>query len=224
VEVFAEAVAEYRGDGVAEAIPLSILTRQAVIAAGQCDVLFCCVDSLEARQIADLIAAAYLQPLFDVGVVIPIRDAGGAPAIADVCGRIDYVQPGRSSLRDRGVYSPESLRAEYLRARAPEVHRHEIEAGYIPGIVDEAPAVITLNMRASAACMNEFIARAYPYRHDRNELYARTRFSLAACEEEFTAESAFTPCVDTSVLGRGSLEPLLGLPFLSATSEDQLRA
>lgn len=162
VEVFAEAVAEYRGDGVADAIPLSILTREAVIAAGQCDALFCCVDSLEARQIADLIAAAYLLPLFDVGVVIPVRYAGGAPAIADVCGRIDYVQPGRSSLRDRGVYTPESLRAEYLRTRAPEVYRHELEAGYIPGIVDEAPAVITLNMRASAACMNEFIARAYP--------------------------------------------------------------
>lgn len=224
VEMFAEAVAEYRGDGVAEAIPLSILTREAVIAAGQCDVLFCSVDSLEARQIADLIAAAYLLPLFDVGVVIPIRDASGAPAIADVCGRIDYVQPGRSSLRDRGVYTPESLRAEYLRARAPQAHRHEIEAGYIPGLVDEAPAVITLNMRASAACMNEFIARAYPYRHDRNELYARTQFSLAACEEEFTPESAFTPCVDTSVLGRGSLEPLLGMPFLSTTSVDRLRA
>lgn len=224
VEMFAEAVAEYRGDGVAEAIPLSILTREAVIVAGQCDVLFCCVDSLEARQIADLIAAAYLLPLFDVGVVIPVRDAGGASAIADVCGRIDYVQPGRSSLRDRGVYTPESLRAEYLRARAPEVYRHELEAGYIPGVVDEAPAVITLNMRASAACMNEFIARAYPYRHDRNELYARAQFSLAACEEEFTPESAFTPCVDTSVLGRGSLEPLLGMPFLSTTSENRLRA
>lgn len=224
VDMFAEAVAKYRGDSVAEPIPLSMLTQEAVIAAGQCDVLFCCVDSLEARQIADLVAAAYLLPLFDVGVIIPVRDAGGVPAIADVCGRIDYVQPGRSSLRDRGVYTPESLRAEYLKTRAPEVYRHELEAGYIPGLIDEAPAVITLNMRASAACMNEFIARAYPYRHDRNELYARTRFSLAACEEEFTPESAFTPCVDTSILGRGSLEPLLGMPFLSTSSDDRLCA
>jgi len=58
------------------------------------------VDCLEARHVADLIATAFLLPLFDVGVVIPVRDAGGAPAIGDVWGRIDYVQPGRSTLQD----------------------------------------------------------------------------------------------------------------------------
>lgn len=218
VDVFAEAVAAYRGPGVAEAIPLSILTRDAVIAAGQCDVLVCGVDSLEARQIADLIATAFLLPLFDVGVVIPVRNAGRMQAIGDVCGRIDYVQPGRSTLRDRGVYTPESLRAEYLRNMAPDAHREEVQAGYLPGVIDEAPAVITLNMRAASACMNEFIARAYPYRHENNEKYARTQFSLAACEEDFTSELAF-PCAPNPSLGRGSLEPLLGLPFLSLHSE-----
>lgn len=214
VSSFAEAVVGYRGLGVAEPIPLSILTREAVIAAGQGDLLFCCVDSLEARQIANLIAAAYLLPLFDVGVVIPLRDAGGTPAIGDVCGRIDYVQPGCSTLQDRGVYTPESLRAEYLRVNAPEAHSQELEAGYVKGIVEEAPAVITLNMRAAAACVNEFIARAYPYRHEPNDRYARTAFSLAACEEEFVPEDAFTAASNPSVLGRGSLEPLLGLPVL----------
>lgn len=215
VEMFAHSVIGYRGEGVAESIPLSILTREAVIAAGQCDVLFCCVDSLEARQIVDLIAVAYLVPLFDVGVVIPVRNTNDTLAIGDVCGRIDYVQPGRSTLQDRGVYSPESLRAEYLRRNAPEAHHHELEAGYINGIIDEAPAVISLNMRAAAACVNEFIARAYPFRHEANSFYARTLFSLAACEEEYMPEIAFTPSNNSSILGRGSLEPLLGLPFLA---------
>jgi ThiF family/Prokaryotic homologs of the JAB domain len=220
VDAFAEAVTAYRGEGVAEPIPLSILTREAIIAAGQCDVLVCGVDSQEARQIADLIAIAYLLPLFDVGVVIPVRDAGGSPAIGDVCGRIDYVQPGLSTLRDRGVYTPEGLRAEYLRNVAPDALNKEIEAGYIPGIVDEAPAVITLNMRASAACMNEFIARAYPYRHENNQNYARTQFSLAACEEEFTPEIAFTS-TPSRLLGRGSMEPLLDMPFLRVVAGTQ---
>jgi len=44
---FAEAV---HSEGVAEAIPLSILTREAVIEASQCDVLFCSVGCLEARR------------------------------------------------------------------------------------------------------------------------------------------------------------------------------
>jgi hypothetical protein len=215
VEMFAEAVAGYRGEGVAEAIPESILSREAVKAASQCDVLFSCVDSLEARQVVDLIAATYLLPLFDVGVVIPTRDNGGVPAIGDVCGRIDYVQPGRSSLKDRGVYTPERLRAEYLRRNAPEAYRQELEAGYIKGLIEEAPAVISLNMRAGSACVNEFIARAYPFRHEPNELYARTVFSLSACEEEYTPESSFEAAAYSSILGRGSEEPLLGLPFLA---------
>lgn len=215
VVIFAEAVATYRGEGVAEALPLSILTREAVIGSGQSDMVFCCADTLEARQVADLISATFLLPLFDVGVVIPTRNSGEIPAIGDVCGRIDYVQPGRSCLRDRGVYNPETLRAEYLRQNAPEDHREEVEAGYIPGVIDEAPAVISLNMRAAAACVNEFIARAYPFRHEANALFARTQFSLAAGEEEYLPESAFRTVAYTSMLGRGSQEPLLGLPLLA---------
>jgi hypothetical protein len=215
VEMFVEAVEGYRGPGVAEALPFSILTREAILAASQCDVLFCCVDSLEARQILDMVASAYLLPLFDVGVVIPTRQAGITRAVADVCGRIDYVQPGRSSLKDRGVYTPETLRAEYLRRNAPESHQQELDAGYIRGILDEAPAVISLNMRAAAACVNEFIARAYPFRHEANERYARTQFSLAACEEEYVAEEVFATHAYVYLLGTGSKEPLLGLPFLA---------
>jgi len=214
VEMFAEAVAGYRAGDVAQPIPASVLTREAILAASQADVIFCCVDTLEARQIADLLASAFAIPLFDVGVVIPVRQAVDGVAIADVCGRIDYVQPGRSTLQDRGVYSPESLRAEYLRRHAPEAHQQELEAGYIKGLVEEAPAVITLNMRAASACVNEFIARAYPFRLEPNHLYARTLFSLAACEEEFTAEDDF-PVSENLVLGRGAREPLLGLPSLA---------
>lgn len=110
VDVFAEAVAGYREAGVVVPVPTSITARDAVLAAAQCDVVFCCADTLEARYIADLISASFLLPLFDVGVVIPIRKARDAHAIADVCGRIDYVQPGGSTLEDRGVYNPESLR------------------------------------------------------------------------------------------------------------------
>lgn len=217
VDAFAAAVTGHRGAGVAIPIPTSIAAREAVIAAAQCDVIFCCVDSLEARQIADLIAAAFLLPLFDVGVVIPTRKvlADGGLAIADVCGRVDYVQPGGSTLRDRGIYTPESLRGEYLRLAAPQAHKQELDAGYLRGVLEEAPAVITLNMRAASACINEFIARAYPFRHESNNLYARTQFSLAACDEEYFSEGNFVAS-SNPLFGRGDQEPLLGLPALKA--------
>ncbi len=213
VDMFASAIARYRGQAVAWPISTSVTTREAVLAASQADILFCCVDTLEARQMADLMAQAFLLPLIDMGVVIPVRKTGDAVAIADVCGRVDYVQPGGSTLLDRGVYSPATLRAEYLRRTAPDAHRQELEAGYIKGLIEEAPAVITLNMRAASAAVNEFIARAYPYRLEPNGVYARTQFSLAACEEDYTAEDHFRP-EGLAVFARGNAEPLLGLPVL----------
>ena len=125
----------------------SISTREAVLCASQADVMFSCVDTLEARQIADLLGASFLIPLLDLGVSIPTRKTTQGSAIADVCGRIDYVNPGGPTLQDRGVYDPASLRAEYLRRSAPDAHTEEMQAGYLRGVTEEAPAVIALNMR-----------------------------------------------------------------------------
>ncbi|ODT65316.1 MAG: thiamine biosynthesis protein ThiF [Pelagibacterium sp. SCN 63-23] len=214
VDMFSDAVGRYRGPGVATAIAQNINSREAILAVSQCDLIFSCVDTHEARQIVDLIASAFLIPLFDVGVVIPTRKVGNdGVAIADVYGRIDYVQPGGSTLADRRVFTPESLRAEWLRDANPDAFREEQEAGYIKGLAEQAPSVISLNMRASSAVVMELIARTFPFRHDANELYARTTFSLAAAEEEYTPESEFDRDPDAE-LARGEKEPLLGIPAL----------
>ncbi|KQN92724.1 thiamine biosynthesis protein ThiF [Sphingomonas sp. Leaf231] len=214
VAAFARAITEYRGPDVAIPVPASIDTRDAVIAAAQGDVLFSCVDTLHARQIADLMASAFVMPLFDMGVTIPARtDTLGEVSIIDAVGRIDYVQPGGSSLRTRGVYTPKTLRAEYLADVAPEAHAIELAAGYIDGAVEQAPSVISLNMRAASAAMNEFILRAFPFRLDPNRGYARTRFSLAGGDEDHFDEDDFAVGSD-KLLGRGGTEPLLRLPRL----------
>jgi hypothetical protein len=152
-------------------------------------------------------------PLFDVGVVIPtILDVDdGAPAIADVAGRIDYVQPGGSTLGDRAVYTAEGLYAENLRETNPTAFVEQMKEGYIKGIVEEAPSVVTLNMRAASALVNEFVVRVYPYRLEPNRQYARTMFSLAGCDEDYSEEDDFNRS-DAALLGRGSAEPLLNMP------------
>lgn len=214
VEIFARAVDAYRGPGASMAIADTIVSREAVLAVSQCDVIFSCVDTHEARQIADLIASAFLIPLFDVGVVIPTRKVGpDEVAIADVCGRIDYIQPGGSTLADRLVFTAQSLRAEWLRKADDGAFKQEYEAGYIKGLVEQAPSVISLNMRASSTMVMEYIARAFPFRHDPNRRFARTTFSLAAAEEEYMAEGDFERDPGTD-LARGELEPLLGIPAL----------
>ncbi len=218
VEVFATAIAGYRPDAEVAAVGTSILSREAVIAAAGADVIFSCVDSGEGRQIADLIAQAHLIPLIDMGVTVPTRrSASGRPAVADVLGRVDYVQPGRSSLGTRSVYTPELLRAEYLARVAPDAHAGEIAEGYIKGAHAEAPGVIALNMRAASTAVLEYIARAFPFRHEPNEAYARTTFSVAEMEEEHFPEASFD-AARSELLGRGAVEPLLGLPALGTAA------
>ena len=68
--------------------------------------------------------------------------------------------------------------------------------------------------RAASACVMEFIARAFPFRHAPNQRYARTIFLLADGDEELFADSSWQ-AVDSALLGRGAQEPLLGLPALA---------
>ncbi|WP_139705082.1 ThiF family adenylyltransferase [Aeromonas hydrophila] len=210
----ASAISLYRDDIEVLTLKASIATREAIELAGLADVLFCCVDSFEGRQLCDRIAAAFLQPLFDIAVTIPTRQTGNGVAIGDVCGRVDYVKPGGSTLADRGVYTPETLRREYLQQAAPDELSEQVAEGYIKGIADEAPSVISLNMRAASDCVMEFIARAYPFRQEPNKERARTMFSLAAGEEEFMSETDFSRAQNPH-LGRGLIEPLLGMPRFS---------
>ncbi|MNP73546.1 hypothetical protein D3C76_1702730 [compost metagenome] len=73
--------------------------------------------------------------------------------------------------------------------------------------------MITLNMRAASACVNEFIARAFPFREEDNSDYAQTLFTLSGCLEDFASEASFVKSTNM-LLGNGDHEPLLGLPPL----------
>lgn len=216
VDMFADVIRTYRSGCDVVRVPHSIATRDAVLAACEADILFSCVDTAEGRFIADRLATFFQMPLFDVGVSIPTRVApAGERVIAEACGRIDYVYPGGSSLQDRGVYDAAELEAEYLARTAPDSLRQKLTDGYLRGAAEQAPAVICLNMRAASACVMEFIARAFPFRHIGNEERARTIFTLSDGDEDFSPEAAFSASAN-SYLGLGLQEPLLGLPALAA--------
>jgi hypothetical protein len=213
VEMFRRAARQFAPSVETLAFPSSILDRDAVLAAGEADVLFCCVDSHQGRQVCDLIASAFGIPLIDMGVQIPLRDTADGQRIGGVFGRIDYVQPGGSTLEDREVFTPATLLAEHLAEVAPGQHAAELQEGYIKGRPEEAPSVIALNMRAAAAATMEFVARTWPFRTEPNRSFARTVFDLGGMEEDHTAEDEFQKAANPLAMS-GEREPLLGLPAL----------
>lgn len=200
-------------------IERSIEDEEAIIAASDSDVIFSCVDSIKGRHYCDLIAQACIAPLIDMGVTIPTRKTpSGSSAIADVLGRIDYVFPGGPSLFDRGVVTSEGLRAEYLYHADNSNYQQQVIEGYIRGHVEEAPSVISLNMRTSSAAVNEWLSRLYKIRHDDNSNYAQSIVSLSDMEEEHV-RTKFFKFNESSILGRGLRKPLLNLPCFMQNSQ-----
>ena len=213
VDVFKDAAEGINPAARIKALSLRIGTLEAIEATAEADIIFSCVDSFGGRHIADRLAAAMIQPLFDVGVSIPVYHPDGKTEISNVSGRVDYVQPGGSSLGDRRVYTPELLAAEEMRERDPERYAQQVGEGYMPGSNEEAPSVITVNMRAASAVVQEFLARRYRYRVDPNARYARTKFDLATEEHDYFSEESFNATPNVYV-ARGLESPLLGLPAL----------
>ena len=176
-----------------------------------CDVLFGCVDSVEARHVMNKLAAFYLLPYFDLGVRL---DADGRGGIDQVCGSAHYLQPGGSSLHSRGVYSMEEVRAEGLRRTDPAAYAGLVKEGYVRGVRVDRPAVVSVNMLIAALSVNDFLARLHPFRLDPNDEFAAQTMSLTQGELIRMPDGGPCPMFSGKV-GRGDVSPLLDTPELS---------
>lgn len=215
VDVQAESVSKM-GTGT-EVIPISsnLYNAEVVKTVAGCDLLFGCMDSVDGRHLLNKIAIFYNLPYFDVGVKL-VADQKGS--VDQICGSVHYLQPDRSSLMSRGVYTSERLFAESLRRTNPTEYQSRIKEKYIEGIDEERPAVISVNMFFAALAINEFLARIHHFRDDGNEGFAKTTVSLTQAYTYFEEESE--PCkVLSRHAGRGDVIPLLDMPELSETKD-----
>lgn len=185
-----------------------ICEREVILALGECDILFGCVDSADGRHILNKIASHFLIPLIDLGVRI---DADGKGNVDQVTGAIHTIQPGGSSLMSRGVYSQVDLDAAFMRKHEPQRYKEMAKAGYVKGVEVDRPAVISLNMLIAAYAVNEMLARLMPYRVDPNSEFAQRRISLSdplASSNEGDGEVCES---FAKRIGFGDIEPLLGI-------------
>jgi hypothetical protein len=192
--------------------PDSLFNCNVIKALAGCDVLFGCMDSIDGRHLLNKLAATYLIPYFDVGVKLIADGHGG---VDQVCGTVHYLKPGGSSLLSRRVYTQEQLRAVAMKHSDPDAYKEQLRAGYIEGVDEERPAVISVNMLIASLGVNELLARIHPYRDDLNSEYAIYRIGLNA--GLLAHEDDGEPCVALKkCVGRGDTKPLLGTPSFSA--------
>jgi hypothetical protein len=198
-----------------EAHPVDLFDSRALMAAVGADVAFGCMDSVDGRHILNRAATFYLLPYFDLGVRLEANGKGG---IDQVCGSVHYVQPGRSSLFTRGLYTEERLRAAHLRRTAPDDFEAERKEGYIAGVDEDRPAVAPVNALFSARGVLELLARLHPFRIDSNADFASLTESVSGGFVRTLPEAHADPAL-LSYVGRGDMVPILDSPLLSIRAD-----
>jgi hypothetical protein len=169
------------------------------------------MDGVEGRHILNRLSAFYAIPYFDLGVKLIADGQGG---ISEACGAVHYLKPDASTLMDRQVYTIGQLKSEGLKRTDLQAYRQQLSVGYIRGVAEDRPAVISINMQIASGAINEFLARLHPYRLDGNDAFAISRTSFIQGviyqEPDPPASEMFSRFV-----GRGDVAPLLSMPELS---------
>jgi hypothetical protein len=219
VDVLADAV-ERTGLGTQIIrIKRNLWDAEVVREVAQCDVIFGCVDTVDGRYLLNAIASYYSIPYFDIGVRLDaVKSPAGKARIREICGTVNYLRPGRSSLVSRELFSMSDVAAAGLQRHDPKAHDRQVEDGYIKGVVPHRPAVISVNMFASGLAVTEFLARLHPFREEPNASYAAVTFSLASVELFYDPESGICDILGGKV-GFGDTTPLLGLMELAERRE-----
>ena len=182
-----------------------------VRAVAQCDVLFGCMDTIDGRYLLNALATHYTLPYFDIGVKLQAVPSGPQKGrIREVCGTVNYLRPGRSTLISRGLFCMKEVAEAGLRRNDPDAHDQQVKDGYITGATVQRPAVISVNMFASSLAVNEFLARLHPFREEPNNTWAAVTFSLASMELLPDPEQGICAMTAGDV-GKGDVRPLLGL-------------
>lgn len=180
-----------------------------------CDLVFGCMDSVDGRHVLNKLATAYLIPYIDLGVRL---DADGRGGIDSIWLAIHTVLPGGSSLKSRRVYDQQDLEAAFIRRDSPQEYERLKREGYVKGVRVERPAVISINMAAAAAAVNEFLARLHGFRLKPNAAYAVRRICLTDPDASVD-EMDGAPCAEMArMLGRGDQQPFLGMMRLGKPS------
>lgn len=177
-----------------------------------CDIVFGCMDSVDGRHLLNQLCSYYLVPFIDLGVKL---EADGYGGINQICGSVHYIQPHKSSLLTRGVYTIDDLKASSQYRRNPEEYENLKKNAYIKNVNVNNPAVISVNMQIASHAVNEFLNRIHPFKVECPSCYAGSTIDISEGYIVNTNESDFE--IDAYLKkksGRGDILPFIGMPEL----------
>lgn len=198
-----------------EVVPVqgSILDRGVLRRVLDGDLVVGCIDRDLPRHLLCEVAFRYLLPYIDVGSEIGGDDDG----IVSVDSRVSYVAPGRHCLMCAGVVTPRRLNFESLTESERE---RKIALGYSDDLLMTQPAVMDLNMRASASGMlllrhllQPFLQDPYPVKLCENAVIYKSR----PVESAANADPKCPTCQTNCRFGYGDCGPAIGFDAMTVS-------
>ncbi len=199
VDVLADVIARVRPDTTVDASRASIVDID-VARLATSDVVVGCTDGHGSRALLTELAAQYLLPLVDLGIEIQ----------SDTCrtragGGVRVVRPGEPCLHCMGVLDAGLVREEFL---SDDERREEQARGYLRGVTEPAPSVVSLNgVVASLAVVEviDILLGVFSAAPGRLLYRAESRSVTTAMTDR---DPACFVCGDRGIVGLGDARPL----------------
>jgi molybdopterin/thiamine biosynthesis adenylyltransferase len=167
------------------------------------DIVFLCTDDQWGRAVVNCLAYQYLIPAFNLGVQIarlPDRSLHGA-------GVVDVLRPGLPCLQCKNSIDPDRVAAESL---PPQERRRRQDAGYVHGLLEHAPMVISLTTTVAGLAVTEFLHCVTGFLGTRPEIQRLNYDPInASCRSGRTTPAENCHC--QRFAGYGDLRPIDGL-------------
>ena len=215
VEVMKRSVEAMGLGTVVKALHTPLQNVEARKALAACDVVFGCMDSLGGRSTLNRLARYYTLAYIDVGVKL---EGDGHGDVGQVAGAVHYLRPDGAGLLQRGVFTARALEAESLRETDPDGYADRLKRGYIEGVAEDRPAVVSVNTYFASLAVIELLARLHAFRSDINAAFAVKRVSLTNTLWVHEEDQGASP-QEMRMVGRGDVNPFLGMPALGGVDE-----
>lgn len=171
-----------------------------------CDALFSCTDDHRGRGVLSRIAYRYLIPLFNTGVQVRTCDG----LIIGIHGRVVVAGPGLPCLICAQQVIPANVAAE---AHSDHTRTALAGEGYVPGLGEPAPAIITYTTAAASLLVAEFLQRLLGLNpaiehqvvvFDRHKIIHQSMQCQVGCY-----------CTDSEYIGAGDADTFLDITWTS---------
>jgi molybdopterin/thiamine biosynthesis adenylyltransferase len=132
------------------AVPKSVVARGSALNLLDRDVIFLCTDDHWGRAVVNQVVYQYLIPAINLGVQIDAKDG----IISGAAGRVDVLRPDVPCLWCREFLQADRIAAESI----PQAARASLaREGYVHGLDDPAPAVISMNTALAGMAVTLFL-------------------------------------------------------------------